>query len=297
MDIKTLIGIVVQASLFSLVLAVGLRSNWSDLLYAFRKPAAFGRAMVAVNVVVPLTACLLSALLPLNWMTKAGLIVMAVSPLAPFVPGKMMKSSEDEAYDVGVYAALVLAAIVIVPLTITLLNQFYTRQGEISVAALTWFVAKSVLIPLAAGIAIATLWPSFAKRAASVVTMATYIVLLPLTVLFLIKAGPQMQGLIGDGTLVVIVGTIAAGLAAGHWLGGSDPRHPGHRVALAQAAATRNPGIAGLIAAHGDPGITSHVMNAVLLFLIVSVVMSALYAQWAGRRLAAGESATEGSSS
>lgn len=280
MDLKTLIPILVQASLFLLVLGVGMRSSWRNLTYAFRKPGNLGRAMIAVNVVVPMTAVLLAALLPVDWTTKAGLLVMAVSPLAPFATGKMMKASADQSYDVGLYAALVLLAVIIVPLTVAFLNPFYDRHATISVGEVGWFVIKSVLIPLSAGVTIATIWPAFAERAAPIATTITYAIIIPLAVLFLIKSGSQFLGLLGDGTMAVIVGTIAAGLAAGHWLGGPDP---GHRAALAQAAATRHPGIAVLIA-KDDFGGAPEVMIAILLFLLTSVVMTLLYGKWARKR-------------
>lgn len=282
MDIKMLVELVIQLSLLLLVLAVGMRSTWSDLLYVFRQPRNLFRGLIAVNVIVPLTAVILGGLFPLALEAKAGLILMAVSPLAPFATGKMLKSSADRSFDVGLYAALILAAVIIVPLTVALLNLFYGRHANISVAEIAWFVTKSVLLPLAAGLTIATLWPRFAARAAPIATLITYLVIIPLSLLFLVKFGAQLTALIGDGTLYAMIGTIAAGLAAGHFLGG---RNPGHRAALSMAAATRHPGIAMLIA-EGDmksPAVT----YAVVLFLLVSLVMTAIYAKWLGRRMAA----------
>ena len=277
MDIKALIPFVIQGSLFLLVLAVGLRSRWDDLTYVFRKPKNLVRALIAVNIIVPLTAVILGELFPLDWRTKAGLIIMAVSPLAPFATGKMLKASPDRSYDVGLYAALILAAVVIVPLTAAILNPLYEHHAYVSVGAVAWFVIKSVLIPLGLGVAIASVWPRFSERAAPIAQIIAYILLLPVVVLILLKSGGPMMDLIGDGTVVVINLIILAALAAGHVLGGADP---GHKVALAQAAATRHPGIAGLIA-QGGVEQEPKVMTAVLLFLVLSVLLTTLYAFWA----------------
>lgn len=281
MDIKALIPIVIQTSLFLLIAAVGMRSKWSDLTYVLRKPRNLVRALIAVNIVVPAAAIILCSLFPLEFPTKAGLIVMAISPLAPFATGKMLKSSPDRSYDVGLYAALILAAVVIVPLTIAILNPWYEKQATISVVAIAWFVLKSVFIPLCAGIAVATIWPHFAERAAPIANLLAYLLLLPVAVLLLIKFGGAVMGLIGDGALVVITGTILVALSTGHWLGGRDP---GHRSALSQAAATRHPGIAALIV-HGDPNAKPEVMLAIVLFLLLSIVLTALYAVWARRQV------------
>jgi BASS family bile acid:Na+ symporter len=88
--------------------------------------------------------------------------------------------------------------------------------------------------------------------------------------------------LVGDGTVVVINLTVLAGIAAGHWLGGPNPSH---RAALAQAAATRHPGIAALIAHRNFDN--PQVVLAIMLFLLVSVVLSALYGRWAHSQVAA----------
>jgi len=281
MDLKTLIMLAVQLALLLLIFAVGLRARWDDLLYVLKKPADFGKALIAVNLVVPLAATLVASALPLEWTTKAGLIIMAVSPLAPFASGKMLKSSKDRSYDVGIYAALVLAAVIVVPLTVALLNPLYEHHATVSIREVAWFVTKSVVLPLAAGMFIATYWANFAERAAPIATKITYAVIIPLAVIYLVKNGSQLVALIGQGAMVVIVATVVAGLAAGHLLGG--PR-PGKRAALAQAAATRHPGIAALIAR--DDFHSPNVMAAVLLFLLTSVVLTTVYGIWMKRQLA-----------
>ena len=275
--LKALIPIMIQASLFLLVLAVGARSEWKDLLYVFRRPLNFVRALVAVNVVVPVAAILFCWALPIAWPTKAGLLVMSVSPLAPFATSKMLKFSPDRSYDVGLYSALILAAVVIVPVTVALMDPWYPYHATVSVGAVALFVCKSVLIPLCAGIAIATIWPQFAERLAPIANLVAYLLLLGPGVLILMRSGRMMLDLIGDGTLVAINLIVITALAAGHLLGGAKA---GHRFALAQAAATRHPGIAALIVS-GNYAEHSHVIAAILLFLIISLLLTAFYGRWA----------------
>lgn len=283
MDIKALVPIVVQTSLFLLVFALGMRSNWHDLTYVVRKPADYGRALIAVNLVVPAAALILGSLLPIDWPTKVGLLMMAVSPLSPFVTPKMMNSG-DSAYGAGIYIALILAAVIIVPLTLELLNPFYVRHATISVAVIARLVIESVLIPLLAGITIAAFLPKLARRAARLAIIFAYAALVPIIVLLLIQSGGQIIGLIGDGALVAIIGTVLAGLAAGHWLGGPDSVH---RAALAPAAATRHPGIAALIVRGSfEEQEQPEVMVAIFLFLLVGMILTTLYLSWNKRRVA-----------
>lgn len=275
MDLKTLMPWILQASLILVVVAVGLQSRWSDLTCALRTPRLLVGGAVAVNVVVPLAAVLTALVLPIDPLVKAGIVIMAVSPLAPFAPGKMLKGGAETSITVGLYVALILLAVLIVPMTVALLSTIFSVDLTVPVSAMAWLVLSSVLAPLVVGIAIAALAPGAAPRLAKIAGLVGNLLLLPILALFLYNAGGAILGLIGDGTLIAIVATVAAGLAAGHLLGGPERDN---RIALALAAATRHPGVAGLIAhRHFDD---RRVMLAVVLFLIVSILLSALYQRW-----------------
>lgn len=281
MDAKSLILLLVHASLILIVFAVGLRGRWSEVLCVLRRPSELFRGILAVNVLVPAAAITLCLLMPTARATEAGIILMAVSPMAPFAPGKMFKSGSDSAYVVGMYFALVLVAVVIVPLTTMLLSAIVARDVSISAREVAWLVVTSVLLPLLAGVTAATIWPKVSQRIVRMVTIVAYIGLLPFVVLFLAKSGGAIIALIGDGSLFIIVITILVGLVAGHLLGGPQPQH---RIALAEAAVTRHPGIAGLIVRkHFD---NPKIMLAVILFLLVGLLVSGFYQSWALKRVA-----------
>ena len=269
------IQLLVKASLFLLVLSSGLQAQWQDLTHAFRRPELLLVGFVAVNVVVPLTALILCLLLPVAPLTKAGLVIMAVSPLAPFAPGKMRKSGAHKGFVYGLYVALLLAAVIIVPATIFVLDKLSRFDVAMPIVEMAEFVAMSVLCPLAGGVAIATLWPRLAHQAAPLARIAASIVIYAAILFILATTGTKLIGLAGDGTLAVIVLTVMSGIVAGHWLGGPLPEQ---RIALAMAATTRHPGIAALIAHRNfdDP----QVMLAVMLFLVVSMGVCALYGRW-----------------
>jgi len=280
--VKELVALAVQISLLLTVLSLGLRARWSDLTYAFKYPRRLLRAFVAVNIVVPLVAYVLSRLLPVAPMTGVGLVLMAVSPLAPFAPGKMLKAGADRAFVDGVYLTLILSAVVVVPATIAFLSAISYETAYISFFDVGLFVAKSVLLPMLVGLTISGIWPALADKLAPIARITGYVLLVPVALLILLKMGSGLAALIGDGTLIVITAAVLAGIAAGHWLGG---RVAGHRIALSQAAATRHPGIAGLIAHKNfaDP----QVMLAIVLFLLVSIVISTAYSKWARANLLA----------
>src|SRR5881394_3288596 len=109
-EFKSLIPPIVQASMMLVIFAIGLQARWGDLLCVLRRPGLLERSILAVNVVVPAVAVGLCLLFPVDRLTASGLIILAVSPLAPFVPGKMLKTGAGREFVVGTYVALVLAS-------------------------------------------------------------------------------------------------------------------------------------------------------------------------------------------
>ena len=144
-------------------------------------------------------------------------------------------------------------------------------------------VAVTTLAPVAVGLAIGHWAPNFARRAAPIVMIIGFIAILLLAVLILYKQGDAMIGLLGDGTLLAIIATVAVGIAAGSFLGRPNPANSN---ALAMAAGTRHPGIAALIvhANFHDP----RVMLTVLLFLLTGIIMTLGYLLWQTKHVQGG---------
>lgn len=279
MDPKELVPLLAQSALFLIVASFGLRAHIRDVIHAMRNTGLVLRGMLAVNIVVPVAAIIACSSLPIDPAVRQGIVIMAVSPLAPLIPGKMLNGGLDASAAVGLYVALILSAVVFVPATVALLSALYPADASISVAAVAKLVALSVLLPLAVGVAVGTWAPDFARRLAPIASIVGFIAIAILLLLVLIKQGGAVAGLIGDGSVLAIVVTVAAGLVAGHWLGRPDPAN---RNALAVAAAIRHPGIAAMIA-HAN-FTNPRVMLAVVLFLLISVIVSAIYQRLAKRQ-------------
>lgn len=281
---QAVIQIVAQGSLLLLIFAVGVQSSSADLSYVAKQPSLFLRGFVAVNLVVPVVAVLLCLFLPIDRMTKAGIVIMSVSPLAPFVVGKMLKTGADRAYVIGTYAALMAASILIVPATFELLGVLLGRDASVPMLVIARFVGTFVALPLVSGVIIGTWLKKSGKsneRIGALLTRIAYIFLLPIILLLIYRSAGAAFGLIGDGSLAAIVLTVAAGIVAGHWLGGPETSR---RMALAQAAATRHPGIALIVARQHFED--RQVTLAIILFLLTSIVVSAIYGKWMTRRVA-----------
>jgi len=280
MDLKALLPFITEGSLFLLVMSVALQAHWRDLTLAVRRPALLLRGFVAVNLVVPGVALVALALLPLEPAVEVGIMAMSVSPLSQLVPGKMLKEGADTSHAIGLFVALILLSVVIVPLTFVILGAFDPHAGSVSLRDLTRLVLTGVLVPVLVGLAVGSDWPGPARRLAPIARTVGHIALLIVFVALLSRAGEPMLALIGNGALLATAGPIVAGLVAGHWLGGPGAAN---RMALAMAAASRHPGIAGLIVHHTFND--QRAMLAVLLFLLNSVVISAAYRAWHERRI------------
>jgi BASS family bile acid:Na+ symporter len=282
MDVKTLVPLFIQISLTLIVGSVGMRSEWRDLQLALGQPRRLLRGIVAVNVVVPLAAILIVLVLPIDQPVKQGIVIMAVSPLAPLIPGRLLKAGADASVAVGLYFWLLVLAVAIVPLTVALLSAVTAVDVFLPAGEIAWLVFASVLAPLVAGMAIAALLPRQAPMLAKIAGLLGNLMLLLFVAAILYLAGGQIVGLAEDGTLLACIVTVSAALAGGHLLGGPGPLN---KMALGIAAATRHPGIAVMIARSALDD--RRVVLAVLLFLFVSLILSAIYQGWAMKRVPA----------
>ena len=277
--LKHLIPLAFTVSLSALVLRVGLDADDGDLVCLFRQPMRLLRAVLAVNVIVPIVAVIVVSLVPISHVAKAGILLMAISPVPPLVPGKELKVGGTQSYAYGLYTALILLAVIIVPVSVAIYDAIYPARIAIPPMAVAQNVAVTVLAPLLLGVVIRRLFPGFAETAAPLIGKAAMILLLVAFIPMLIAVWPAIAALVGDGAAVTMAVVIAIALATGHLLGG-----PGRedRAALAVTTATRHPGIAMLIAGANtdDRGVTA----AILFFLLVGLVVAIPYQAWLGRQ-------------
>ncbi len=269
-----LLGVIVaamQASLFLLVLSLALQSRMSDLGYILRRPGLFLRAIIAVYLMVPVVAVALCLLLPIAPWTKAGVVTMSVSPLAPIAPMKMLNSKVDRAYAMGTYVALMISSVVTVPLTAELLKPLSGDGVSVPIELTGSFVAATVILPLVIGIAAHEYWTELSERAAPIVRLASLLVIIPAALIILIRFARQFAALVGDGTLLAIFLIVVAGLVSGYALAGPDPSR---RRALADAATTRHPGLAAAILELKSRDTRS--LAAIVLYLFASTLFAAM---------------------
>jgi BASS family bile acid:Na+ symporter len=279
--LKQLVPLLVSASLFGLVLSVGLDATVEELLYLLRRPARLARAVLVVSVLTPAAAVLLVSIFPLHPLTKAGIIMLSISPVPPFVPGRNRQMGSGREYSYGLFIAFAVLAAVIVPLSVTIMGSIFGRDAFVGPLPVLALVIKTVLLPLVIGLVVRHFATGFARRASHPVMLLSLGVLVLAAVPMLVKLWPVFGELVGDGTLLVCVLFALAALAFGHLLGDGGP---GDRQALAITAATRHPGIAVLVAK--TIGADQRAIVAAILCFLVCFVVSMPYQILQKRRLA-----------
>jgi len=265
------------------VLAIGLDTTLGEASYLFRHPGRLLRAIVSMDIVMPIFAVAAAFLLPLPGPVKLALIALSVSPVPAAFPKKAMKMGGDEAYVIGLLVAAAVIAVVFVPLAIEVIGPIFGVETHMSFSAVAGLMVTTILIPLVAGMLLRILRPQLAAGLVRPLASVAGGVLALAAAVIVVVAWPQVTSLVGSGTIAVFVAFVLVALAAGHFLGGSNPDD---RTALAVATATRHPGVAMAIATANFPG-QRLPAAAVLLYLLVSAVVFLPYAFWRKRQHAA----------
>ncbi|PTD26363.1 Na+-dependent transporter [Sphingomonas fennica] len=283
MALAHIIPLLINISIFFMVLALGLRAGRGDAIYLLRRPALLLRSIVSMSVVMIAAAILLSFLIDPVPAVKIALIALAMSPVPPILPAKQIKAGGSGAYAVGLLATASVAAVVLTPLAVTLIGRLLGVAVDISASRVATVMLVSVIIPLGIGIGIRTLQPDAAARIAPAMSRAAMILLVVAALPLLFEAGPAIWAMVGDGVLLGLIAFTLIGLVAGHLLGGPDN---GNRTVLALATGTRHPGVAIAIATANFPH-EKAVLAVVFYHLVISALVSLPYVR--RRRAASGE--------
>jgi bile acid:Na+ symporter, BASS family len=248
LSLDQLIRFGLAASALLNLFSMGLKASLRDATYLFRRPGELVRALLAMNVLMPLFALALISIFAFNPAVRIALVALSLSPIPPPVPAKEVKSGGSESYVLGLHVAIGSLAIIFVPLAMAAIGQLRGGALQTNVPRVAIVVFVSILIPIGTGIFVHQRAPAFAGRIAKPLTSISGLGMLACVIVVWISAAPAMWSLIGKGTVIALAAFVLVGLAFGHVLGGPVPRN---RTALAIATASRHPGIA-LILAKGE---------------------------------------------
>jgi bile acid:Na+ symporter, BASS family len=111
-----------QVVLFTSVLTLGFKTTLSEPFFLISRPRLFIRTFLAMYVVVPVVTALILTLTPLPVGVKIGVILLAISPVAVGSPHNMLALGATPAYVYSLLISMSLIAIVVVPISLTILT-------------------------------------------------------------------------------------------------------------------------------------------------------------------------------
>ena len=276
MSLTAMIVLVLQVGIALGLFAVGLKATLEDATFLFRRPERLLSAMICMFVAMPLVAVILALPFDLPPAVKIALVVYSISPIPPLLPIKAQKAGGRESYCIGLLVAGSLVSIVLIPLAMELFQVIFQVPLEMTTWSVARVVLMTVLAPLAAGMAVGALFPTFARRAAGSVALLSNVLLIVSAVPVLAVLARPLFSLIGGGALAAMAALGGAGLFLGHAIGG--PRFE-DRTVLALYTSARHPGVA-IAIAHANFPDQRLAMPAILMVLLVSAILAVPYMNW-----------------
>ena len=172
MDLKHLVVLAFQISLFVIVFGYGLQAEFADLLYLYRRPALLLRSLIAVLVVMPAVAVALARWFDFTPTVEIALVALAISPLPPLLPTREAKAGGGERYGLGLMVVLAVLSIALVPLAVQLIGSVFGRTYVTTPATIALVMSTSILLPLLVGMLTRVVAPTLADKVATQVARA-----------------------------------------------------------------------------------------------------------------------------
>ncbi|HEY4202072.1 MAG TPA: Na+-dependent transporter [Devosiaceae bacterium] len=283
MTANQLIGFAINASMFLIVFAVGLQTTMKEATYLLERPGLLVRSLVSMNIIMVIVALGLIAIFNPAPEIKIALVALALSPVPPILPTTQERAGGSHGYTMGLLLSASIAAVVLVPAGLWLLDVLFSQQMQVSPANVAGIVVISIIVPAVLGILVNTLMPALAARLARPISLLAMLVLVVAVIPVIFATWPLLGSFIGNGLFVGLIGFTLIGLLVGHFLGGPDPDE---RTVLALATSTRHPGVAITIASLNFPDFKG-VLVVVLYHLLFGAITNIPYVKWRTRQHAA----------
>jgi BASS family bile acid:Na+ symporter len=282
MSLDQLIHLLVTITLIEMMVLIGFRATFAELLETIRNWRLVARAAAANYLLVPAVTIVLLLLFAAIPMVATGFLILAVCPGAPYGPPFAGIARVNVAAAVGLMVILAGSSAIISPLLLYLLLPWIAGGDAPRVDVMAMLVAllSTQLLPLLCGLLVKHLRPQLAERLLSPFELVSKVLNLSVVVLILatqfrMLAEIRLTGFAG--MLILLIASLVIG-----WLAGGSGRDD--RKTMALTTSLRNVGV-GLVIATGNFPDTPAV-SAVLAYGIVEVFGSLLVALWWGRSMA-----------
>lgn len=263
-----LISLLVSLTLAEMMFAMGLRCRFSELNYAisFSRCLLF-RAVIANYLIIPGITLLIILIFHLSPMVSAGLLILAVSPAAPYALPFTVIARGNLAVSTGLMIFLAGISAMMAPLLLHLLLPVISSSDlQVTIDPVkmigTLFVIQ--LLPLCLGLVLGQWWPELSSTLLIPSSrLSKFLNILMITTIVIL----QFKVMIGIGfeeiSLMIIL--VFAGIITGWFLGWPGK---GNRISLSIITSMRNMSLAMGIAATSFPN--SLVVSTILAYSFVA---------------------------
>lgn len=267
---KIVVEFVTMVFVLSTMFSMGLKLSVSQVVDALGERRLLVNSLAVNLVAIPLIAYALVRTVSVETGFAAGIVLLAVSPGAPFGPKLAEISDSDVAFASGLMVILCILSVITIPVSLLLL-----LPGDVAVdpLAIGRMVLSIQLVPLLLGLGISFALPSLVNRLYPLAQRLSDYTFVGLIVVLMVAYSDSMVSLAGTGTLGLSAVAVGASLVIGYCLGGPAQ---GTREVLATTTAARNAAIALFIATTGFSN--PNVLTTVLAFSFIGVVGSGLIA-------------------
>ncbi len=264
------------------LLDMGLKLNLREALGALRNVRFVILSVVCGFVLCPAVAYLLTKVIPLDPSYALGMILLGMTPCAPFLPMMVDKARGDMAYAAAFMLLTSLVTVVYMPLAVPVMVKGLTADA--------WTIAKPLLffliVPLVIGLAIQRFSENVAARLQPVVKKTTGIDTIFMLVLCVAIFGKDFINAAGSYAFGTQILFFSMATTATYGLSFGLPQ--AQKSVLTLGMSTRNLGaaIAPLFAIHD---IDQRAIVMVAIGIPMQTIASLLAALWLARRAEIGE--------
>ena len=275
--------LLVPVTLFEMMLAIGLGVSLADLAAVLKNARLVARVALANYFAVPAIAVALLVSLHARPMVAAGVLHAAVCPGAPYAPPLTRLARGSVPVSVGLMVILAASSALLAPIFLGVLLPVLVRGTDFSldVPKIIQTLLFTQLLPLAVGLIVRRAWPAVSDKLTKPANLLSGVLnfamfTLIITLQYRTLTDIRLKGFVG---MCLLVGLC---LLPG-WILGGPP--PGSRRAVTFTTATRNVGVALLIATTSFRGTAA--VSTVVIYAIFQTIGLGLVAIFWGRFVSA----------
>ena len=259
------------------LLDMGLRLKLQEALGGLRNVRFVVLSGLWGFVLCPALAYLLTKLLPLEQPYAIGLVLLGMTPCAPFLPMMVDKARGDLAYAAAFMLLASVVTVIYMPLAVPVIVKGLTADA--------WTIARPLLfflmVPLAIGMAIQRASAPVAAGLQPIVKKTTGIATLVMLVLCVVVYGKGFIGAVGTYAIGAQILFFSVATAASYGLSFGLPQP--QKSVLALGMSTRNLGAA-FAPLFAIADVDQRAIVMVALGVPMQTIFSLLAARWFARR-------------